>query len=147
MEKEDLFDRINELMNLDYDAIKGYDKAIDDIDNRTIQEQLRIFRADHERHIRDYRSLMQQLGGKAEEPNRHLKGAFLEAMAAIRSKLGTRNALKACEGAESIVNSRYRDAVAADLPLDVMPIVHRNYADEQRHLAYIQLALQKKVAA
>jgi uncharacterized protein (TIGR02284 family) len=147
MEKENLLGQLNELLNLDYDAIQGYNRVIDGIENKGIQDQLRIFRGDHERHVREYQDLMREIGGKLEEPNRDLKGIFLEAMAAIQSKMGSHSALKALESAEKVVNSTYRHAVAEDLPLDVMAVVERNYEDERRHLAFVEQALQREAAA
>jgi uncharacterized protein (TIGR02284 family) len=147
MERDRVFDRLKALMNLDYDAIKGYDRAIDDIENAGVQEQLRLFRGDHERHVSGYRDLMQRLGGRAEEPHRDLKGLFVEAMAAIQSEMGTKSALKAVESAEKMVNSRYEEALDEDLPPEARDVVSRNYGDEQRHLAYVRQALMKEAAA
>ena len=46
---------------------------------------------------------------------------------------------------ELLTNKTYDKARSWDLPADVRELIERNYADEQRHLAYIEQAIENKV--
>ena len=146
MDTERLLDQLRILHNLDYDAVKGYEKIIDDIDDTMIKTQAENFKRDHERHTHDYEDLIGRLTDKAEEPHRDMKGIFLEAVAAIQSKFGERNTLKALENAEKLINSKYSEVLSEDFPPEVKMVVERNHADEKRHLEYVQQILQRKAA-
>jgi hypothetical protein len=51
--------------------------------------------------------------------------------------MGTEGALKAMKGNEELTNRTYSNALGKGFPVDVLAVLQKNYADEQRHLAAI----------
>ncbi len=138
MDKKEIVDLLVSTMNLDYDAVQAYSRAIDNIQTEGIRQHLMLYRSDHERHIRELGEMISSYGGGEVEPNRDIRGVFLEGMTALQGQFGERAAIMACETGEKFVNNRYRSVVSRDLPTDVKDLVSRNYEDEKRHLKYIQ---------
>ena len=135
---------LQDLLHLDMDAIKAYDQAIKACEHENVASQLRQFRGDHERHVRDLSQELSKLGEKP-DVRTDLKGFFIEKFTAITS-MGTHSALMSMKGNEGITTSRYKAALdLRDLPESAKAIIRVNYADEQRHLEWIRTALDQKV--
>ncbi len=135
---------LNELLMLDYDAVRAYTAAIDRIDVPLLQERLAAFRADHERHIEDLSALIRALGGKPKE-HRDVLGPLLQGVTAVRSMLSNEQALKAMVANEELTNAQYGKAMQSGLGEQALSVVRRNYDDEQRHLAWIRYALAARM--
>lgn len=139
---EKIVGTLNALIQLDYDAIQAYDRAIAKVDSEMIKRDLESFRRDHERHIIDLSECVRDIGGVPEELGRDFKGVLLEGLTALRSVTGTAGALKAMKTNEEITNRVYDEALGSiALPANIRRVVERNRDDERRHLAYIQRAL------
>jgi uncharacterized protein (TIGR02284 family) len=135
---------LHDLVHLDMDAIKAYEQAIKASEHPVVADQLRKFQADHSRHVTDLTAELTRLGEKADAKT-DLKGFFIEKFTAITSR-GTRSALMAMMGNEQLTTSRYRAALELqDIPDTCKAVVRANHADEQRHLAWIKDALEKKI--
>lgn len=145
MDNSTLAKKLYDLAQLDIDAARAYDQALENIDHPTVHSQISSFRADHLRHINDLSAVIRRLGEEPPSFSPDLKGFFIEGFTAIRSMTGTAGALKAMRGNELLTNRVYDKARAADLPADVKQLIERNFADEQRHLAYIEEAIENKV--
>jgi rubrerythrin len=139
-----LSDDLINLVQLDIDAILAYNQAIDGVEESDIRQTLASFRADHDRHVSDLSSVITRLGGTPPSMERDFKGFFIEGMTAIAGKIGTRSALMAMAGNETLTNARYQAAQSYEAPDDVRLILQRNLADEQRHIRYIQQTLAEK---
>jgi rubrerythrin len=138
---EDLVKKIQNLVQLDIDATYAYAQAIDGIDaaHGAIKAQLLEFRGDHERHIAELSSVLTSLGHKAPAYARDFKGFLIEGMTAIRSAIGTQQALKAMRQNEVLTNRQYQNALELEaLPPTVLEIVRRGREDERRHLMAIE---------
>jgi uncharacterized protein (TIGR02284 family) len=136
--------KVQDLIHLDMDAIKAYEQAIKACEHENVASQLRSFKSDHERHVRDLSEEMRKLG---EQPKvtTDIKGFFIEKFTAITSQ-GTRSALMAMAGNEQLTTARYKAALdLEDLPETTKQIIRNNYADEQRHLQWIKSALDQKI--
>jgi uncharacterized protein (TIGR02284 family) len=140
---DDALSTLNDLIHLDNDAIQAYRQAIDACDTATIRDQLRLFLADHERHVQDLTECVRRLGGQP-VVGRDLKGVLIEGFTAAVSH-GDRSALVAMRGNEELTTRRYDSARRANVAGDALMVVERNYADEQRHLAWIMDAIDRKV--
>jgi rubrerythrin len=145
MNKQEIIDMLIELAQLDFDATRAYEQAMENIDVPSIHKQIAGFRDDHIRHIADLSAEIDRLGGKPPEISADIKGFILEGFTTIRSLTGTEGALKAMRGNELLTNSSYSSAFSADLPPDVKKVVERNYDDEKRHLRYIEDAIEKRL--
>jgi uncharacterized protein (TIGR02284 family) len=141
MTNKEIADFLGTLVQLDFDATKAYDEAIDNIDDPAIKSNFEQFRADHQRHIVDINAEIYKLGEEPRELSRDIKGFLIEGFTAIRSLTGTDGALKAMDGNEKLTNKKYKAAIEKDVPWDIKDLLERNYEDEQHHLAYIDQQL------
>jgi rubrerythrin len=131
---------LNELIQLDYDASKTYERALSSIGSKdeVVRADLQAFMEDHLRHIRDLSRLVAELGGRPLDPKRDAKGVLLEVMTKLRGTTGTVGALKAMRTNEKLTNRTYERAVSAGYAPEVQPLIATHLADERRHLAGIE---------
>ena len=145
MNKEDVVDKLGELVQLDYDAVHAYEQAINNTEHPTIRDNLVQFRHDHEKHIAVLSTAISMLGGTPPKLSRDIKGFFIEGFTSIRSLSGTEGVLKAMAANEKLTNHVYSEAFDLHLPANIHSIVERNYRDEQRHLRYIEEAIRNRI--
>lgn len=143
---QDVIKHLNELIQLDFDASKTYEQALERVDDEAAREDLENFRADHERHIVELTRVVEDLGGEVEEVTRDIKGVLLEGMTKLRSVTGTLGALRAMKSNEKLTNRSYDKAVRLDLPPMALEVVTRNLEDERRHLAAIENHIDRVAA-
>lgn len=139
----DVVRELNNLIQLDVDAIKAYDQAIEACEHASVKMKLTEFRADHQRHVTDLSAHVRALGAQP-EVKQDLKGYLIEGFTAITS-IGTHSALVAMQGNEMLTNSRYQAALKMDLSPEIRVTLEKNFSDEQRHLAWIKEALNLKI--
>ncbi len=132
-----------DLVQLDLDAILAYNQALDNIEEEDIRTALAGFREDHSRHVKNLSNLIVSLGGTPPDLKPDVKGFFLEGMTAVASDFGIRGALLAMAGNEVLTTSKYREALALQLPQEGKELVQENYGDEARHLGYIKDTLKR----
>lgn len=138
MERTEIISRLNDLIQLDVDAVEAYDHAIRHVGYEDIRKRFRGFQDDHETHIGNLTELVRQLGGTPVKPVPDLKGYLIEGFTALLSLTGTKSALEAMKMNERLTNRKYAEVVALDLPEEVMKVVRSNQSQEIRHLAYIE---------
>lgn len=143
MSDKDVIQTLNELIQLDFDATKIYDQALEHVDDPIVREDLELFRADHERHIVELTRAVEELGGEVEEVSRDIKGVLLEGMTKLRSATGTLGALRAMRMNEKLTNRSYDKAAGKELPAEALDIVTRGLEDERRHLAAIEAHIDR----
>lgn len=141
MNSEQLIKILSSLMHLDIDAVHSYEQVIEQIDIAEVKEELSEFRRDHERHVDQLENSIRELGGVPPERKRDLKGFIIEGFTAIRSRTGTKGALKAMLTNERITNKKYSECLNNSMPENIRSLVDNNYKDEQRHLAYVEVTL------
>jgi uncharacterized protein (TIGR02284 family) len=144
MKTPNIIEQLNELIQLDIDAVHAYQQAIDRIDVPGIAEDLEGFKGDHERHIDELSAAVRRLGGEPPKRTRDFKGYLIEGFTALRSITGTEGALKAMRSNERTTNKKYDEALSEPLPPDIAALVRRNRDDERRHLQYIENALTNR---
>lgn len=145
MNNEELIKNLYKLIQLDIDATHAYEQALKNIDKSDIHQTIRQFRDDHERHINELSAIIRTLGGKPPEKTPDLKGYLIEGFTSLRSITGTEGALKAMRSNEKMTNRWYEDAVQWNVSVDIKTLLQKNYADEQRHLQYIEHAIETKL--
>lgn len=141
MERKDLIDQLESLIRLDIDAIHAYDQAIKRIEQPLYRDKLVAFQGDHRRHVDALSAKLRELGETPPAFSPDFKGFFIEGFTALRSMTGTKGALEAMETNERLTNSRYEKASRMDFPSDIAMIIRENFADEQRHIAFIREAI------
>jgi uncharacterized protein (TIGR02284 family) len=141
---EKIIEELNELIRYDHDAVGAYNSAINDIKEIPVRDPLIQFRGDHERHIVDLSAIVRQLGGDpVEAPG--LKGVIRKTMTKAAGLGGTELTLKAMRSNEEVLNKTYAHHLTLDFPDDIKAVIRRNYGDEQRHLAWVEQALQNRI--
>ena len=131
-----LIARLNDLLQLDHDAVQAYTLAIDNLDNQQWANTLRRFRGDHEHHIDNLRTLIRQRNGTPIELPHIPSGQFKLAMQAAGIPGGDRGILLTFKANERQVRDKYRRFAELDFPNDVQRVVRDNAADEQMHYSW-----------
>jgi uncharacterized protein (TIGR02284 family) len=144
LSSEKIIEELNELIRFDFDAVGAYNSAINDIKEIPVRDPLIQFRGDHERHIQDLSAIVTRIGGKpVDAPG--LKGVVRKTMTKVAGLGGTELTLKAMKSNEEVLNKTYAHHVTLDFPDDIKEVIRRNYGDEQRHLAWVEDALQNRI--
>lgn len=145
MNVHEIVEELTRLLQLDADAVVAYDRAIEAIGDGWIGTELARFRLDHQRHILELSKALLDLDVRPPEAKPDLKGALLGGVTGLRARLGEEQALRAMRPNEELTTSTYARAVAKPFPDEILELVRRCYADEQRHLAWIERALDQRV--
>jgi uncharacterized protein (TIGR02284 family) len=141
---KEILEECNDLIRFDHDAIGAYDEAIDGINEMNVKDPLLRFRGDHERHVLDLSAVVRRLGG--EPPERPgFRGIVRKTMTKVAGLGGTEMILKAMRSNEEVLNKQYGERMKKEFPADILEIITRNYSDEQRHLAWVEQALQTRI--
>lgn len=141
-ENDELIDDLNDLIQLDFDAVRAYETAIDKLRDVSARGDLVLFKQDHERHIEDLSRAVLRLGGLPRDRG-NLKGILLDGLTALRAATGDVGALRAMRMNERITNRTYQKALQHPLSLDTRAIVLANCEDERRHLIAIKQHLER----
>jgi uncharacterized protein (TIGR02284 family) len=138
-----IIEECNDLIRFDYDAIGAYDEAIDTIKMEPLNGMLIQFRGDHERHVVTLSGIVQRLGGKpVDKPG--ARGVIRKTMTKVAGLVGVEPTLKAMQSNEEVLNKQYRERSNMAFPADVLGVIQRHYADEQRHLQWVQQQLMQR---
>jgi uncharacterized protein (TIGR02284 family) len=141
---KEIIEECNDLIRFDHDAIGAYDEAIDNIREPAISEPLLRFRGDHERHVLDLSAVVRRLGGNPPE-HPGARGVIRKTMTKVAGLMGTEMTLKAMRSNEEVLNKQYGERLKKEFPADILDIIRRNFSDEQRHLAWVEQALQLRL--
>jgi rubrerythrin len=135
---EEVLAGLNDLLQLDHDAIGAYQIAIEKLVDPNHAQQIQTFLHDHERHVRELNRMIQGLGG-APRNEPHATGPFKQALQALGSVGGDKGTLMAFRTNELQVRSKYQGyaAKARLWPPEVRGLVDRNALDEERHYRWV----------
>ena len=141
--------RLNDLLQLDHDALQAYDLAIAALHSERHKDTLRRFRADHERHVSELTALIRTLNAVPIQLPHLQTGPFKLAMQALGGAAGALGGgdgavLLAFKANERQTRDKYRRvADRADLPPGMNNIIRRAAADEATHYAWVLEALDE----
>ena len=144
LSQDKIIEELNEVLQIDIDAVGAYQAAIDRIHELPIKQQLESFKADHERHVIDLKAIVQRCGGTPEKAP-DIKGMMRKTMTALAGLVGAEACLRAMMSNERATNDVYARHVQKAFPPDILDVLRRNFADEQRHFAWVQSALQQRL--
>jgi rubrerythrin len=137
----DLVAELNDMLQLDHDAVHAYTLAASLLGSETHRNTLESYRADHERHIRELTQLIRDHGGiPIQLP--HPTGPFKLAVQAAGKMGGDRGVLLAFKANERQVRDKYRRVANAQHPEDVALVLQRAARDEETHYAWALEALE-----
>lgn len=132
----ELIAELNDLLQLDHDAIEAYSLAITALSDQSLKRTLTRYREDHERHVRDLTVLIEARGGTPLRLPHIPTGFFKLSMQALGIAGGDRTILMAFRANEGQVRNKYaRHAERTHSP-DVEAVLRRNAEDEARHYAW-----------
>ncbi|MDF1502103.1 DUF2383 domain-containing protein [Roseisolibacter sp. H3M3-2] len=134
---------LNDLLQLDHDALQSYALAIKEVEHPAYRETLRRFRADHERHVEELTALIERHGGLAIELP-HPTGVAKLAKQAAGGFGGDRRVLLAFRANERQARDKYARAArkAEEWPEEVAEVVRRAAEDEARHFEWADVTLE-----
>ena len=138
----ELSDFLKSLLELEYDAIAAYTKAIERLDELSFKLKFEQFRSDHERHTRTIADCLLRLG--ADPPERaDVKVILTQGKVVIGKLAGDRGILMAMRSNENDTNKAYERSTARhDLEHELRGILSQGLADERRHRAWIEDQLE-----
>lgn len=137
-----LVSELNDLLQLDHDAVQAYTIAIENLENESARSTLMEFRADHERHITDLTRVIRQHDGIPLELAHIPTGAFKAAVQRIGAAGNDRSILLAFKANEGQAMEKYRRAARNGHPAEVTELLERNAADEERHYSWVTEMLE-----
>lgn len=139
----EVLDGLNDLLQLDHDALGAYEIAIEKLEDRDHADQIAGFRRDHERHIRELNEVIAELGGTpVNEP--HATGPFKQALQSLGALAGDKGVLVAWRTNELQVRTKY-DSYASKAnhwPPHIKRLIDQNALDEERHYQWVVQVLQ-----
>lgn len=140
----EVLEGLNDLLQLDHDAIGAYDIAIEKLQDRDHADQVLGFRRDHERHIRELNDLIAGLGGTPMN-HPHATGPFKAAMQSLGGLAGDKGILLAWRTNELQVRTKYDSYASKAMlwPPEVKRIVDGAALDEERHYRWVADVLQR----
>lgn len=135
---EEIVAGLNDLLQLDHDAIGSYEIAMERLEDRDHASQIAGFRLDHERHVRELTELIRSLGGTPKnEP--HATGPLKQALQGLGGVAGDKGLLMAFRTNELQVRTKY-DGYASKAvmwPAEIKRVIDRNALDEERHYRWV----------
>lgn len=127
---------LNDLLQLDHDAVEAYSLAIARMGDAAVEDALKRYREDHERHIRELTEAIHRHGGVPAQLPHLPSGAFKLAVQGLGALAGTRATLLAFKANERQVRDKYTRAAQQRWPEDVQLAIHRAARDEETHYAW-----------
>lgn len=129
----DLVAQLNDLLQLDYDAVAAYRVAIKELDSPVLKHDLEVHLSDHERHIKELERHIERSDGM-KMPMPHLSGAFKLAVQGAVAAASDRRVLLAFKANEMQTRDKYQRAAGSqDLPIEIADTIRRAADDERRH--------------
>jgi rubrerythrin len=141
---EEVVDALNDLLQLEYDALGAYELALENLPAPEHREQLELFRRHHERHVQELNMHIHSLGGSpANEP--HATGPLKQALQGLGALGGARGTLIAYRSNELQIRDRYTDCVARAVhwPPGPRKMVERHAVEEERHVRWATALLER----
>ncbi|HYH81640.1 MAG TPA: DUF2383 domain-containing protein [Longimicrobium sp.] len=141
---QEVLDGLNDLLQLDHDAIAAYDIAIAKLEDRDQADQIAGYRRDHERHVMELNALIQRLGGTpANHP--HATGPFKTALQSLGGLAGDKGLLMAFRTNELQVRTKYDGYASKAMlwPPEVKRAIDGAALDEERHYSWVAGVLQR----
>jgi rubrerythrin len=134
---------LNDLLQLDHDAIQSYTLAIPALENVGRRQTVIRFREDHERHVAELTALVKAHGGLPIELP-HPTGVAKLATQAAGNVGGDREVLIAFKANERQARDKYAAALKRLAGADegVLAVVRRGADDEARHYEWAEETLR-----
>lgn len=133
---------LNDLLQLDHDAVEAYTLAIDVVRSGRYRDALVEHRADHKRHIEELAGLVRERGGLPTELP-HPTAPLKLVVQALGAAPGDGTLLLAFKAVEGQARDKYQRFARNAYPADVSAIVKKAAEDESRHYQWAEGALRE----
>lgn len=145
MHPPQIFSELARLYALEVDATQAYAAAAAAVSPGPVRDELALFGLEHQRHVIELHEAILALGYRAPEVTPDVKGVVIGALTLPRRRLTLEDVLEGIRGDEQLTNSLYAKALAKPLPAEAKELLARLRADEQRHLAWAERMLSRRV--
>lgn len=135
----EIIEQLNDLIELDFDAVAAYQASIERLDSAAFRQQLTEFKADHDRHIRELGQVVTALGGRPKSSG-DAKKVLTKGKVVLAGLAGDEAVLKAMKTNEDETNSKYEKALDRVGPVaspQIRAVLERGLDDERRHRAWL----------
>lgn len=136
---ETVIDGLNDLLQLDHDAVGAYDVALENVQDGDHALRIEAFRQDHERHIRDLNDVILALGGvPTNEP--HAAAPIRQTLEELVASVGDEALLTVWRRNEQRITGRYTEYAreAVFWPPAAKRVIDQNALDEEKHLRWVE---------
>ena len=140
--QNDYVEALIALLELEYDALEAYKAAINRLENEEFKIQLKLFCDDHQKHIDCLNKIIES---HDENPpsGSDIKAVLTQGKVVIAGLINDQEILKAMLTNEEDTNTAYgRLTQYVDIPEDDKTFLDEALADEKRHKAWIEQALE-----
>ncbi|HEY0152417.1 MAG TPA: ferritin-like domain-containing protein [Longimicrobium sp.] len=134
---------LNDLLQLDHDAVASYQVAIDAVSTETLKRKLRQFKRDHQRHVAEIGELVRARGGTPVTAPHLSTGMLKLAVQALGAAGGDRAVLLAFRTNEWESANKYARAAGRRFPPEVREVIRRGAEDEAKHYRWAVDSLEK----
>ena len=138
-----LIAKLNDLLQLDHDAVEAYTIAIDMARDPRYRETLTAYRADHKRHIEKLAELVRRRGGLPTEMP-HATGPLKLAVQALGGIANDDALLLAFKAVEGQARDKYERATNDSHPPEVASVIALAFADEDKHYRWVERTLSER---
>ncbi len=128
--------QLNELIEMDFDAIAAYQAAVERLESEGLKTQLLQFMRDHEQHVARLSAAVKELGGMPVKKG-DIKRLLTKGSVFIADLFGDKAILMAMRVNEEHTNKAYEAAVKERFPEDIHRIVLGGLSDERHHRDWI----------
>ncbi len=141
-ESEEVVSDLNDLIELDYDAIAAYQAAIERLESAAYKTKLTEFLGDHKRHVEELGTEVRKEGGNPPTDGDAMK-IMTKGKVVIADLFGDEAILKAMRANEEVTNKKYEAAVEEGYAEHIQTILRKGLADERRHKGWLIATLEK----
>lgn len=141
-ESKEVISDLNDLIELDYDAIAAYKSAIERLDDAAFKKKLTEFLGDHQRHVEELGDAVRKEGGNPATEGDAMK-ILTKGKVVIAGLMGDEAILKAMRVNEEVTNTKYEEAVEEGYPEHIQALLRKGLADERRHKEWLLTTIEK----
>lgn len=136
--ESDLLQTLNNLVQLDLDAMEAYDLGVARVERSEFHEQLEAFKGDHVRHAEQLSAIVTEMGGKP-STGPGTKQMMTTGSAVLADIVGDKRVLEALKANEDDTNIAYERAIeVASGNASVEPVLRAGLDDERRHRQWLE---------
>jgi len=145
--QSNFFDALYRVIELDFDAIKAYQTAIDRLGDEGYRETLEQFKEDHQRHINDFSNYLREQGKKF-PVEADVKSILTQGKVMIAGLTTDRAILRAMRSNEEDTNQAYERILShPDRPEGLEQSLDKALQDERRHRDWLSQEIDKDYQA